>query len=156
MKTEHSEEFFVWWLIATIVSIVLGVVIANEIIGVIQPLSPLRDDNHFITVYLMNPLLAANITGACIGLFSGLGQWLLLRTQFTDGVRWWVIATAVGWYLGFVAKELLFIKLTSDRILSGLLAAAILGCSQSVIVRKLQQKPVCCLSNDFYLVQFNG
>jgi hypothetical protein len=83
--------------------------------------------------------------GFVLGVLLGISQWLVLRRRLSN-VGWWVVATAVGWLVGFMAWQLsIRYTITFDQEydldlvlacgLTGTLTGAVLGILQALTLR---------------------
>jgi len=85
MEVERAQVdwgFWLQWVLASIVGWVLGVIVSLLAMGRAMP------------------VVGATLVGAGIGIM----QWLILRRRFRRA-GWWVLASAMGWAVGWVAGQ---------------------------------------------------
>jgi len=76
-----------WWIVASIIGFGVG----KDVAGLAVP--------------AMSGHLGSALGGLAIGTALGLGQWLVLRRHVPEA-RWWVLANAIGWSIGWSIIEL--------------------------------------------------
>ena len=77
------------------------------------------------------------VTGVIHGAEFGIAQWLLLRRQ-VHKVGWWVVASIVGFAIGFPLTKTLFGELSSGLVVAGgagAVVGAIAGALQWLVLR---------------------
>lgn len=113
-----------WWVLATaagwVVSITLGIVVAQA--------------------YGFGPGLAAVYVS--IGLILGLGQWLVLR-RWTYRAGWWILASSLGWLVGWVTGQpisaVLFVDMGVDT--TTFVAVGVSQAITGIVLIRLLQRP---------------
>jgi uncharacterized membrane-anchored protein len=115
-KVTHKQTthgFWLWWLLATLIGIAVGMVI------VFLGLSALLNNSSQV-VYGV-------VIGGVFGTTVGMSQWVVLRRYF-DRVGWWILLTIVGWVVFWVLNIMnLLVPAKRIAFIPDLLNLAILG-----------------------------
>jgi len=84
------------------------------------------------------PVVLQNaVTGVIHGAEFGIAQWLILRHQ-VNKMGWWVVASIVGFMIGFPLTKTLFGELSSGLVVAGgagAVVGAIVGALQWCVLR---------------------
>jgi len=132
MKATHkhaTQGFWLWWLFATLVDIIIGMAI------VFLGLTPLRNNSSHAA-----QAVRGFVIGAVFGATVGTAQWFVLRRYF-DRVGWWVLLTFIGWVAYWELNNMnLLVKAQGIAFIPDLLNLAIfggiLGVLQWLLLRK--------------------
>lgn len=98
-----------WWILATAAGWVAGW--ALIVAGIVVPPGG----------GIINSMAAGGVIGAIVG----IGQWVVLRWQFTRLAGWWVMASTVGWAVALTG------------ILGGSLAGTVAGAMTGLMLEYL-------------------
>jgi hypothetical protein len=85
------------------------------------------------------------IIGGTVGIFVGMAEWLVMR-KYISRCEWWVMATIVGWAIGFGAQAILHEVLRQPRrnldieALYGAIAGLVVGFAQWLVLRRIVPK----------------
>jgi hypothetical protein len=126
-----TQGFWLWWLFATLVGIIIGMAI------VFLGLIPLRNNSS-------QAAQAARgfVIGAAFGATVGTAQWFVLRRYF-DRVGWWVLLTFIGWVAYWVLNTMnLLVKAQGIAFIPDLLNLAIFGVILGVLQWLLLRKKI--------------
>lgn len=134
-RTQFDWGLWLKWVLAMTVGSA-AYVLASYIFGV-YIISRISND-HWLVV---EPILQAGygLIDAGLGLIVGVAQWLVLRRQL-DRAGWWIVATAVGFGMGYYVDRSLHYMGLRNSILSGLARNAaegtVIGVMQWLVLRR--------------------
>jgi hypothetical protein len=126
-----TQSFWLWWLLATLVGIIIGM--AFVFLG----LTPLHNNSSHAA-----QAVRGFVIGAVFGATVGTAQWFVLRRYF-ERVGWWVLLTFIGWvaYWELINMNLL-VKAQGIAFIPDLLNLAIFGVILGVLQWLLLRKKI--------------
>ena len=126
-----TQGFWLWWLFATLVGIIIGMAI------VFLGLTPLHNNSSHVA-----QAVRGFVIGAAFGATVGTAQWFVLRRYF-DRVGWWILLTFLGWvaYWELINMNLL-VKAQGIAFIPDLLNLAIFGVILGVLQWLLLRKKI--------------
>ena len=99
MEVERANvgwSFWLQWVLASSVGFVMAVIVSLLVVMAIEP--------------MVVPRLGAFVGATIVGAVVGIMQWLVLRRRL-HRAGWWVLASAVGWAVGWAgSQELILIE----------------------------------------------
>jgi hypothetical protein len=134
LKAIHNhatQSFWLWWLFATLVGTILGMVIA--FLG----LTPLHNTSSHVA-----QAVRGFVIGSAFGATVGTAQWFVLRKYF-DRVGWWVLLTFIGWVAFWELNTMnLLVKAQGIAFIPDLLNLAVFGVILGVLQWLLLRKKI--------------
>jgi hypothetical protein len=123
-----------WWLPATIAGFTFAFVIVWSIGGA----GGSAEYAHHALPHVLDP--AGTLGGAVMGLLLGLTQWFVLRREQSAAV-WWVLASLVGFVLGWLAAVAVPSDGPETHFIGGLAFGAVYGVVTGSVLVWLGHRP---------------
>lgn len=130
LRQQFSQAW--WWVLASSVSWGL---IGGSGLGALGWVAP-------TVMHIPIRVVYGIVNGALMGAFIGVGQWLVIRTQFKRAWRWilistvsWALGLALGWTIGGVLRRVtgLFLGEVIGLVFVWIVVAAITGVSLNYV-----------------------
>ena len=141
MKSHESGEFFFTWTFACLVGSVAGLAIGIAVTNFIWPSPALPPNTQFNMIFMHEIFFYQVIVGLSIGFFTGILEWLVLRSYLPNTGRWWILTSMGIWTIFPAAIYALSSSLWPLEIViqPGLTGTA-LGIAQWFFLRRLVPK----------------
>ncbi|MBN2501341.1 MAG: hypothetical protein JXB38_11230 [Anaerolineales bacterium] len=139
MQNESAKKkitlaiFLIRWVLATLLGVTVGSLLAYRSASILYIILGTDKLSSFVDFY---PIILEPV---CIGLSTGIFQWLVLRSIIKKS-GWWVLATTVGWLTWelfvYPFSTFNFMALLGSDLGQLLVVGGVLGSLQWLVLRK--------------------